>query len=165
MTAQVKPIASLQVTDLQAHPVWEYSNREIGDGDETFVRPVRRLPVAKLAGKVVGTQVMLANGQRVWALIGNLDPTSARLTEHFLTLSVECDGRWIALARYHDVDYATNGPEALARNLGLASEEVFPIVYDIRQYAKGDPVALCGQILKEPRARLSRSELIAMAVP
>ena len=163
MIENVKPIDSLQVADLQAHPVWQYTNRE--GGDETFVRPVKRVPVANLSGKVIGTQVTFASGQRAWALIGNVDPTNVRLTEHFITLSVERDGRWFTLSRYHDFDYAENGPEALSRFLGLPIHDVFPIAYDIQEYAEGDLAALSGQIRKEPRERLSRAEIIAMAVP
>jgi hypothetical protein len=70
-----------------------------------------------------------------------------------------------SLARYHDFDYAERGPEALARFLSLPVEEVFPIAFDIRAYAHGDPHALCGSVRQELRERLSRAEIIAMAVP
>jgi hypothetical protein len=163
MIENVKSVDSLRVLDLQAHAVWQYANRE--GSDETAVRPVKHVPVANLTGKVVGTQVQLANGEHVWALIGNVDASNPRLTEHFLTLSIERDGRWFTLSRYHDLDYAENGPEALATLFGLPVEDVFPISYDIRKYAKGDAAALSGQIRKEPRERLSRAEIIAMAVP
>jgi hypothetical protein len=141
-----------------AHPVWRYKRG-------TSVVPVRQVPVTKLTGKVVGVQVILANGEKVWALVGNVDTSNARATEHFLTLSVEREGLWFTLSRYHDFDYAENGPEALARFLGLRVDEVFPISYDIRQYAKGEPAALSGKIHSEPRERLSRAEIIGMAVP
>lgn len=163
MIENVKKVDSLQVADLQAHPVWQYTNRE--GSDETFVRPVKRVPIVSLSGKVIGTQVVLANGRRAWALIGNVDPTNARLTEHFITLSLEHKGRWFTLSRYHDFDYAENGPEALSRFLGLPIDDVFPIAYDIQEHAKGAAAALAGQIRREPRERLSRAEIIAMAVP
>lgn len=124
-----------------------------------------RLPVATLVGKLVGTEVMLANGESAWALVGNVDPTNVRMTEHFLTLSIERDGRWFTLARYHDIDYAEKGPDALARFLGLPVDAVFPIRYDIRRFVKGEIDALNGTISKEPRERLSRAEIIALAVP
>jgi hypothetical protein len=163
MIENVKPIDSLRVIDLEAHPVWQYANRE--GADETFVRAVKRVPVTSLTGKIVGALVVLANGERPWAIIGNVDSVNPRLTEHFLTLSVEQGGTWFTLARYHDFDYAERGPEALAHFLRLAVDEVFPIVYDIRAYSTGDAAALSGQILKEPREKLSRAEIIAMAVP
>lgn len=160
MIEKAKTIGSLTVADLQAFPVWEFTNSE--GVDETFVRPVKRTPVVSLTGRVVGTQVVLANGKRVWGLIGNVDLKNPRVTEHFLTVSVERNGDWFDLARYHDFDAAERGPEALARFLGLAVDETFPITYDIDQVAKGDDAALRGQIPKTPRERLSRQEIIAM---
>ena len=163
MIENVKPVDSLRVLDLETYPVWQYTGRE--GSDETAVRPVKQVPVASLTEKVVGIQVTLANGRCVWALIGNVDAMNARLTEHFITLSIGRDDRWFTLSRYHDLDYAENGPEALAKFLGLSVDDVFPIAYDIRKYAKGDPAALAGQIRNEPREKLSRAEIIAMAVP
>jgi hypothetical protein len=159
----MKPVGALGIGDLQAHAVWQYANRD-GDG-ETLVRPIKRVPVENLTGRVVGAQVRLANGTHVWGLLGNVDARNARLTEHFLTLSVFRDGRWFMLSRYHDFDYAENGPGALARFLELPVDQVFPIAYDIRAYANGDSAALVGEIREEPRERLSRAEIIAMAVP
>jgi len=162
MIENVKPVDSLQVADLQAHPVWQYTNRE--GVDETFVRPVKRLPVDCLDNMVVGTQVILANGKRVWATICNVDSTDAKVNEHFLTLSIERNGRWFTLARYHDFDYTDRGPAALAQFLGLSVDQVFPIAYDIQQYAKGSVTALSRHVQKEPREQLSQDELMAMAV-
>jgi hypothetical protein len=104
---------------------------------------------------------------QVWALIGNIDVKSPRLTEHFLTLSIDRGGRWFALARYHDYDYdySARGPEALSRFLGLNIDQVFPLYFDVRRYVQGDAAALANSIPKEPRERLSRSDIIALAVP
>lgn len=159
----MKPIESLDAADLQAHAVWQYAN--IDEAGETLLRPVRRLPVNRLAGKVVGTRVRLANGSGFWALLGNIDESNPRLTEHFLTLSILHADRWFTLARYHDLDYGEKGPEALAQFICLDVDEVFPIAYDIRSIAKGEVDALVGMIPKEPRERLSRAEIIALAVP
>jgi hypothetical protein len=73
-----------------------------------------------------------------------------------MILSVEHRGKWVHLARYHDFDYTTRGPDALSLSLGLGVDEVFPIFYDIRAYAGGNPLALTGRFLKEPREKLSR---------
>lgn len=163
MMKNMKPIEALEVSDLQAHAVWQYAN--VDGASETLVRPIKRLPVARLTGRIVGTRVQLANGTCIWALLGNIDESNARLTEHFITLSVFQDGRWFTLARYHDFDYSENGPDALARFLGIPIDEAFPIAYDIRQYVKGKTAALASLIPKEPRERLARAELIALAVP
>jgi hypothetical protein len=143
--------------------VWECVNDDsLG---ERAVRPVKSLPVKHLTGRLIGTQVRLANGAAVWALIGNIDAGNPKLTEHFITMSLERGARWFHLARYHDPDCAERGPEALARFLGLALDDVFPISYDVRQYANGHDAALAGVVGREPRERLTRAQIIALAVP
>jgi len=159
----VKPIGSLKASDLEVNPVWQFESST--EYDETAVRAVARVPVSSLTGKVVATRVQLAGGGNVWALIGNVDVSNPKLTEHFLTLSVERDEKWFHLARYHDVDYIDRGPGALAAFLGLRVQDVFPISYDIRRYVKGNPAALAGEVTEVPREKLSRAEIIAMAVP
>jgi hypothetical protein len=158
-----KPVSALSASDLAEHPVWRYSRDD--DRGEPTVRPISRLPVSSLAGKLVGTKVRLANGNEAWALIGNIDSQNRRLNQHFVTLSIELDGRWFHLARYHDHDYDERGPEQLARFLGLGVDEVFPIAYDIRPFALGDSDALTGVVAKEPSERLTRAQIIALAVP
>lgn len=111
MIENIKPVESLTVADFRTHPVWVYLNDdEIG---ETMTRPVEKLPVETLDNRIVGTQVRLANGLQVWAIIGNVDVTNPRATQHFLTLSIERGGKWFYLARYHDIRFASEGPEAL----------------------------------------------------
>ena len=100
-----------------------------------------------------------------WALIGNIDSRNKRLNQHFVTISIERDGRWFHLARYHDHDYGSRGPEELARFLGRRVDEVFPIAYDVRAFAIGDADALTGVIAKDPLERLTRAQIIALAVP
>ncbi len=113
----------------------------------------------------MGSRVRLANASYVWALIGNLDVQNAQMNEHFVTLSIEQNGKWFHLARYHDIDYHDHGPDALAKFLGLPVDDIFPIHDDVREHAKGDPKALAASVLKDPRMRLSRAEIIAKAVP
>jgi hypothetical protein len=163
MNNELKKVEALTVRDLESHPVWQYVNND--STGETAVRPVSRTPVSNLVGKLVGTRVVLQNGQSVWAIIGNVDNRNARLTEHFLTISLFSRGHWFTLSRYHDVDYREKGPEALAGFLGLDVDEVFPITYDVSQSVEGDTATLTGKILKVPREVLSRAEIIAMAVP
>lgn len=130
-----------------------------------LVRPLTRLPLRDFSGKVTGTFVPLANGSQVRALVGNLDLTNARWTQHFLTLSLETGGAWFHLARYHDSDFSDRGPQALAAFLRLDLNDVFPISYDIRSLVR-DPLGVgAGTIVADPPERLSRSELIALAIP
>ena len=140
--------------------MWEYLNDdEIG---ETMVRPIEKLPVESLDDSILGTKVRLANGLQVWATIGNFDVKHPRATQHFLTLSIERGGKWFYLARYHDIGFPAEGPEALARFLGLHVDDVFPISVDVRRYVRGDPKALTATVLKEPQEKLADAELDAM---
>jgi hypothetical protein len=143
--------------------VWEYADGT--DADSTWVRAVKSVPVESLIGKVVGQRVRLANGELMWALIGNLDAHDSGLNEHFVTLSIESGGKWFHLARYHDHDSARRGPEALSHFLSLKVDDVFPIYFDVREYVKGSGEALTGTVERVPRNRLSRADLIALSVP
>lgn len=101
MTENIKSIDFLTVLDYQAHPVWEFLNDdELG---EMMMQPVE-LPVDSLDNRVVGDQVRLANGSRVWARFGNFDVANPRATQHFLSIVIERNGEWFPLARYFDSD-------------------------------------------------------------
>ncbi len=164
MSGQTKGIERLTVADLNAFPVWEYVNDDVRHG-ETAVRPIKKMPVEALTGRFVGDRVRLANGAEVRALIGNVDPSNPRLTQHFLTLSVFRNGHWFTMARYHDFDCNERGPQVLAAFLGLNVDEVFPISYDMSRFYVGEPAALVGTIEKELREKLTRAQIIGLAVP
>ena len=160
MIENIKPAELLTVADFKAHPVWEFLNDdEIG---ETMVQPVEMIPVETLDDRLLGAQVRLADGSQVWALLGNMDVENPRATQHFLGLSIERGGTWFFLARYFDFDFTSQGPEALARFLGLGVDDVFPISVDIRRYVQGNPAALAFSVPKEPRERLTDEELTAI---
>ena len=157
-----KPVEKLTIQDLKTHPIWEYVNdHRFGD---TVVRPIKRLPVTTFAGRVVGSRVTLAQGEFVWALIGNVSVTDSSFTQHFLTLSIRHKNRWFTLARYHDVEWGRRGPTALAQLLGKNVKDVFPIKYDLSEFLQAPSGALTGEILEDPVERLSRKELIKWAV-
>jgi hypothetical protein len=163
MPELVKPADALTVDDLKAHPVWRFVNDD--SIDETAVAPIKRVPVKRLEGKLVGTEVRLANGTARWALLGNLDTRNPRLTEHFRTISLERGGEWFHMARYHDYDYRERGPAALSRFLGMEPKEVFPIAVDLRHIVRpDDAIGLVFNIERHPREKLSRSKIIALAV-
>jgi|SRR5271166_1568560 len=160
----MKDISSLSPADLRSQPVWRYANSD-GRG-ETQVDPVKTLPVRSLSGCIVGGEIELSCRKKVWAIIGNVDLTNPELTTHFVTLSIFDDkGERFHLARYHDFDYAERGPIQLAAFLGLRVNEVFPIRWDVSRYAQGADTALHGTIKEEPTVRLSRAQVIALAVP
>ena len=159
MTENIKSVDFLTVLDYQAHPVWEFLNDdELG---EMMMQPVD-LPVESLDNRVVGDQVRLANGSRVWARFGNFDVANPRATQQFLSIVVERNGEWFPLARYFDSSFARLGPEALARFLGLHVDDVFPITVDVRRYVHGDPETLIAIVLKEPKEKLTYEERMAL---
>jgi hypothetical protein len=155
-----KLVTGLTVQDLDSAPVWQYVNN---DFNELWVKPVKKLPVKNLDGKIVGIQVRLANGFLNWSTVENIDITNPQLNEHFLTLSKFHHDQWFHLARYHDYD--ERDPIALSNFIGLNIEEIFPIHYDIRDLVIGSPAFLDGLIMKEPFKMLSRQEIIELAVP
>ena len=157
-----KTFPSLQVSDLEQNPIWEFIYE---DSDEVSVFPVCELPVSTLSGRLVGTRVRLGNGNLVWAMIMYLDANRPHKNQHYITLLIENGNQWFTLSRYWDEDYSRNGPEALAQFLGLSIYEVFPIDYDVRDYVVGDPAALVGTVSMEPKERLSEEEIIRMAIP
>jgi hypothetical protein len=159
-----KRVDALTPQDFRDFPIWRYTNAHEIELDETAVVPVKRWPIDNLSNKVVGTDVVLANGAAIIALIGNIKVNNPELTEQVIGISVFQNGKWFPLARYFDFDYAENGPEALASFLGLPVKEVFPISYDLSEFAKGRPEALVGQILERPRKLLSDEERMAMIV-
>jgi hypothetical protein len=160
----MKPFDSITVQDLRASPVWEFVHEELTEGNSQFVQPVTDLPVSELALRVVGTEVVLQIGATRWAILGNICLRNLRSTEQFLTVSIEKDGEWFSLARYHDSDAARSGPLQLAGFLGLSVSDVFPISYDISSVAVGLPEVTCGKILAEPKERLSLQELIKLSL-
>lgn len=157
----MKTLSSLTTGDFAEFPVWEYVS---GPDDAVCVESVEHLPLTDLRNRIVGTRVVLHNGDVCWAILGNIDLRNKRSTDHFLTLSVERHGSWFDLARYHDVDYARRGPHQLAQFLGLPTTSVFPIQYDLSDVVSADPVVAKGSIPLEPQEKLPQDQLIHLAL-
>jgi hypothetical protein len=162
-------IPHLRVTDLNPEAfrhaaVWEYTNDDSARDGELLVRPVLKRRVRDTRNRVIGTEARLADGTILPAMVGNVDQSDPVATQHFLPLSVWTGRRWFHLARYHDVERKTNGPGALSAALGRRVAEVFPVAYDLTSVVSGDPAVLRGKIEAKPSTRLSRAELIALAV-
>jgi hypothetical protein len=160
----VKNHADLSIRDLEEHPVWEFVNEEKTVGRALFVKPVPELPISHAGSRFISTLVSLNNGSRHRATLANLDLNNWKSTHHFLMISFVRDGRWFHLSRYFDFDYATNGPKQLAEFFGLSIDEVFPISYDVSGLAIGLPEVIVGSVPAEISDKLSRSEIIALAV-
>lgn len=162
MSILTKQVDELTADDFRSAPVWEYVNND--EAGECTVRPVRKLPVKDLNNRLVGVEIKLNCGNTFYGMLGNIDAQNPKNNEHFLTISIERKGKWFHLARYHDWDHSKKGPIALAKFLKLDVDDVFPIRYDIRPVVEGNPKSLADKIEIEPRKKLSRSEIIALAV-
>jgi hypothetical protein len=162
MAQRRRSVDSLKPAHFRKHPVWEFVSDD--EPDETYVTPVKKLPVQTLDGRIIGAEVSLANGTRVWATLSNVDTRSPRETRIFLFLSVFLEEKWVHLARPFDFSRKKEGPKQLAKALGLPLEDVFPIRYDIRPWVTGSSGALRGKIEAEPREQPSRAARMAMIV-
>jgi hypothetical protein len=162
----MKPFADLTREDIRKNPVWEFCNDiESKFGDETVVRPIIELPVSDLGNRVVGTTLRFANGDCVDGVLGNIDLNDHTQTEHFVAVTLyRDDGKMFHLARYHDFNIDTHGPNECAAFFGLDIAEMFPIAYDIDAVAIGVPASIRREIPVQPNRRLSDDELMRMAV-
>jgi hypothetical protein len=159
---RLKEFDDMDLNDFRVSPVWEFANDRESEG-VLPVRPVLDLPARTLSNRFVGTKVCLANGQCLPAIVGNVSESDAYRTHHFLSLNLY-KGKWFCLARYHDIDSEQHGPAALAAFLGLPIQDVFPIAYDIRDHCAGSAAALAGTIEAEPKERLTKGELVKLAL-
>jgi len=144
-----KRVEELTPEDFAAHPVWEFAPEMEGvDGfDWTVVKPVAIAPpVGTLDKRVVGTSVTLANGIRVPAMFGTVDFEKVLRDRKLLGLSLFWNGQWRGFFPPHDFDRPGSQAIALAKALGLAVEDVFPISYDLGEFCTGGPAAIRGEI-------------------
>ncbi len=162
----MKPFAALTPDDIRNHPVWEFCNDvESKFGDETLVRPVSDIPVSDLGNRVVGTTLQFANGDSVDGVLSNIDLDDHTQTEHFVALTLyRCDGKLFHLARYHDFNIDTHGPNECAAFFSLDITDVFPITYDIGSVTIGVSASIRREIHAQPKRRLDDDELMRMAV-
>jgi hypothetical protein len=163
MISLIKQVEELTAEDIETWPIWEFTNAH-EHISETVVRPVTRIPVTSMAGRLVATRVRSASGDRFLAQLGNIDLSDPRSTEQFLTISVIRNGQWFTMARYHDIESDKRGPSVLASVLGMSVDDLFPISYDISELCIGNPAVLVGTIYKEPREKLTKAELRQLSV-
>ncbi len=163
MTADWRLAENLTPADVQEHPVWEFVT-DVPDAPDTAVRPVDELPVQNLSGRLVGIRIRLRNGSWHWAILSNVSLRNPRATKHFLCIVIEKNGRWFELARYHDVDFERRSPTQLAKFLDLPLADVFPMEYDISDFADGEPSVIKGTVPETPEERLTDDQLIELSL-
>ena len=154
------PAENLLPIHFAEYPVWTYLNDD--EFGETCVIPVETLPVSNLAGCVVGTTVVLANGMPLSAVMSNVDSVNAKKTEHFLNLTVFFNQEAFRLSRYHDPDYSRNGPNGLSAFLNLSLEQIYPISYNLSNLSAGDLKSLVGMVERIPHEVLNDDQLMKL---
>jgi hypothetical protein len=151
----------LSAQHLSKHSVWRFTN---DDADELELEPAVEVVFSDLSGLVIGTHVTFADGSSHWGLIQNISFAGPAVNDHFVTLSVHRNGEWFPLARYHDIQIEEYGPNRMAAFMGKPVEDVFPIVYDLREVLNSASTSLVGAIRSSPLLRLTEAELISLAL-
>lgn len=158
-----RALSSVTARDCASYRIW--SSAPSRDG-QLWIRPLTVKKTRSFANRMVSCQVTLACGKRVWTLIKHLHVELPEFTEHWRAFFFLLpNGKWFALARYHDAAYTDSGPKALAKALKLKPSEVFPFKFDVSDVCTVDSVALSDEVPEKPRKRLSISKLTAMVVP
>ena len=158
-------LENFNINRLKMPRVIEFLDDLVTRNGRTAIQIVHPLPVSHLEGRAVAIRVTFSNKTVRWALISNVNVRDKLQNEHFLAISFCSAKKWFHLARYFDHDYAMRGPHELSKFLGLAVTDIFPIRYHLTTVAAGPVSVLKGTIKVKPRNRLSRSRLIAMALP
>ena len=159
-----KPIPVEKLTEelLRKIPIWEFCNDD--EAGETPVRPVKKFPVSSGDNHLFGCELRFSDGSTGFGLLGNLSLTNPEQNLHFRTLSVFEGGREYYLPRYHDFDFEKRGPKALANSLRKKVGDIFPISYNLSGVATGAVQCIRGSIPSEPEKKLSRAEIIQLAL-
>jgi hypothetical protein len=146
MTRIVKTIDQLTIADLERYPVWEFNLEYEEQLDETAVQPVEALPVRSLDNRIVGTVVMLANGDTHWAILGGIDLQNPEDARGIDGLSLFWNGDRVVFDRMLDFGEAGRQARTFAETLGLKIDDVFPIRYDLSRHCIGTQNLVCGLI-------------------
>lgn len=146
------------------HPVWEFDvNSEwLPWRDETWMRPVRRLPVRSLGGRIVGTTLTLANGRRMFGTLSGVSLNHPRATRCFIGASLYVGGRDVQFIGVPSPAYPYVNAAGLARALSLRVEDAFPLSYDLTGLAVGHPDVIRGTIPAERPEQLSDEDELAL---
>ena len=136
-----KPIDQLTCEDLRAFPVWEFATDEEGvEGpDETWVRPLRTNRISKDAWSLsVASDFISPNGA---TFEGIVDVTTA--------VDDPCPAACLIVAgEYMYIDGAPGSLErqVLAKKLGGAEVDMFPLKYTLRVLVEGESTYRTGDV-------------------
>jgi hypothetical protein len=161
MRSNGRQLSDLTEADLRRTLVWVGSPT---DDDETTVVPAKKTALKAVNGKLAACEFKLSGGTQLFGVMANLTD-NLPLNAHLASAAFLIHGSWFFLARYHDADVKRHGPKALAGLLGRPVDAVFPIKYNLMHRFRPPTLAQCGVILAAPPKKLTRAQIIALAVP
>ena len=164
MARDAKSFGELTVEDLRRFPVWEsdLANEGQPGRDETWVKPVKRLPVKSMANRVVGTMLRLANGSTLFGLLGNVSLNHVRKTRQFIDVTFFHGKRAFYFSHADYPVIKKTGAAALSRFLSLQEEEIFPLTYDLTGIAVGLDEVVRGTVHARPPEELNEAQRMAL---
>jgi hypothetical protein len=138
-----KSPSELRIEDVRAYPVWQYCVADNEDG--IGLLPVtEKGPLQSLDERIVATQVCLANGTFIWGVLFGLDSYASTFSENDTGLVLFLDDSRAELGRAWERHLPGKSREELAAHLGLPTEDVFPITFDVSSAVLGNSSALSG---------------------
>jgi hypothetical protein len=157
----MKHLLDLHEGDLKSTFVWVGST---SDRDETSIRPATRSSLKSIEGKIVACSFRLNNGAELVGVMSNLTNNVSR-NAHLANAALLIEGKWFFLARYHDAEFKTHGPAVVALRLKLPLGKIFPITYEVLHRFNPPSAAQRGVIHAKPKNKLTRKQIIELAVP
>jgi hypothetical protein len=144
---------------LLEYPLWGYIPSRDGS---LWLKPVKSL--TNLKNRMVTADITFNNGIKNIGLVEFLRLDSPNWSKHnrILWLFIK-NTKWFRLTRYYDYEYNDEqGPEALANQLELNVEDIFPIHFDAQKYLKKESEVLKGYFEIKPSWGVSHDEAILM---
>jgi hypothetical protein len=158
-------VGDLTPADFMKYSVWAYgTDQEHQGGSECDVRPVRRLPVRHLVERVVGTQVSLGDGRRLWALLSGIDLQDEAYTDAAIQITLFSEGSRLHIVRLGQPACGGLSPDQAASRLGLSASVMFPIHYSLRGICLGGETVLQRSIAAEVKNPLAVGDHLAMVL-
>jgi hypothetical protein len=162
-----KPANKLTPKDWERYPVWTFDlgNEGKPGRDETWMGPVKKLPATDIMNGGCRAKAKLACGKPVtlvlWAVDLNPEQTLRDLAQYRVKPMTKAERaeylkqqtpQFTIFAKGEWWHSESNGPSDLTEALGLSIQDIFPISYDISDFAAGVDQAVKGKIPSPFRA-------------
>lgn len=158
-------LTDLRPIDLQKTWLWTVVASR-ADG-ALRLKPETLAKTDKFKGRLIASQVSLADGTKLSALIEGIDPEAPGFSRHNKELYVWVDGHgWFQLAQYFVSEElkAVRGDDVLCRILQKPIQDVFPIHFDVRHRAKTESPCLIGSFEHNPSWGLTQYQVMEILV-